>query len=98
MSYKYSNHSERVGEKRFAICYHRTDEDRTFFLIDIPCHPDFLKEEEVVTTLSQPCLNLSQPVSTLYQAWVSAMEEVTKTELQIALSDFNTLSQPCPNL
>ena len=31
-----------------------TDEGRTFFLIDIPCHPEFLKEEEVVST----CLNL----------------------------------------
>ena len=29
-----------------------TDEGRTFFLIDIPCHLEFLKEEEVVSTLS----------------------------------------------
>ena len=24
-----------------------TDEDRTFFLIDIPCHPDFVKDVQV---------------------------------------------------
>ena len=28
----------------------RTDEERIFFLIDIPCHPEFLKEEELVST------------------------------------------------
>lgn len=64
------NELEKNGSPYATI---ETDEDRTFFLIDIPCHPDFLKEEEVVTTLSQPA-------STLYQAWVSAMEEVTKND------------------
>lgn len=48
-----------------------TDEGRTFFLIGIPCHSEFLKEEEVVSTLSQP-------VSTLYQAWMQAMDEILK--------------------
>lgn len=62
------NELEKNGSPYATI---ETDEDRTFFLIDIPCHPDFLKVEEVSTTLYQP-------VSTLYQAWVSAMEEVTK--------------------
>ena len=28
-----------------------TDENRTFFLIDIPCHPEFLKEEELVSSM-----------------------------------------------
>lgn len=71
-----------------------TDEDRTFFLIDIPCHPDFLKKEEVVTTLSQP-------VSTLYQAWMQAMDEVMKNAstdsperiLTLCLNLVTTLSQ-----
>lgn len=76
-----------------------TDEGRTYFLIDIPCHPDFLKEEEVVTTLSQPISNLSQ-------AWLSAMTEVSKngniysSELLLSLclnfvtTSVTTLSQP----
>ena len=46
-----------------------TDEERTFFLIDIPCHPDFLKKEESATTLSQPVTSLSQ-------VWLLAMDEV----------------------
>ena len=76
-----------------------TDEGRTYFLIDIPCHPDFLKEEEVVTTLSHPISNLSQ-------AWLSAMTEVSKngniysSELLLSLclnfvtTSVTTLSQP----
>lgn len=31
---------------------------RPIFMIDILCHPEFLKEEEVVSTLSQPCIKL----------------------------------------
>lgn len=72
-----------------------TDEDRTFFLIDIPCHPDFLKGEEDVTTLSQP-------VSTLYQAWLLAMDEVMKNAstdsseriLTLCINLVSTLYQP----
>ena len=37
---------------------------RPIFMIDILCHPEFLKEEEVV--------------STLYQAWMQAMDEILK--------------------
>ena len=59
---------ERLVDRIIVI---ETDEGRTFFLIDIPCHPEFLKEEEVVSTLSQP-------VSTLYQAWMQAMDEILK--------------------
>ena len=44
---------------------------RPIFMIDILCHPEFLKEEEVVSTLSKP-------VSTLYQAWMQAMDEILK--------------------
>lgn len=44
---------------------------RPIFMIDILCHPEFLKEEELVSTLSQP-------VSTLYQAWMQAMDEILK--------------------
>ena len=62
------NELEKNGSPYATI---ETDEGRTFFLIDIPCHPEFLKEEEVVSTLSQP-------VSTLYQAWLLAMDEVIK--------------------
>ena len=86
------NELEKNGSPYATI---ETDEDRTFFLIDIPCHPDFLKVEEIVTTLYQP-------VSTLYQAWVSAMEEVTKNGptdsperiLTFCLNLVSTLSQP----
>ena len=54
-----------------------------------------MKVEEIVTTLYQP-------VSTLYQAWVSAMEEVTKNGptdsperiLTFCLNLVSTLSQP----
>lgn len=62
------NELEKNGSPYATI---ETDEGRTFFLIDIPCHPEFLKEEEVVSTLSQP-------VSTLYQAWMQAMDEILK--------------------
>ena len=62
------NELEKNGSPYATI---ETDEGRTFFLIDIPCHPEFLKEEELVSTLSQP-------VSTLYQAWMQAMDEVQK--------------------
>ncbi len=72
-----------------------TDEDRTFFLIDIPCHPEFLKKEEVVSTLSQP-------ISTLYQAWMQAMDEVKKNNstdtpervLTLCINLVSTLYQP----
>ncbi len=76
-----------------------TDEDRTFFLIDIPCHPEFLKKEEVVTTLSQP-------VSTLYQAWLLVMDEVMKNAstdsperiltlcINLVSTSYQPLSQP----
>jgi len=72
-----------------------TDEDRTFFLIDIPCHPDFLKGEEGVTTRLQP-------TTTLYQAWILAMDEVMKKAssdspewiLILCLNLVSTLSQP----
>ena len=72
-----------------------TDEDRTFFLIDIPCHLEFLKEEEVVSTLYQP-------VSTLYQAWALTMKEVIKNGstdsseriLTLCINLVSTLYQP----
>lgn len=41
------NELEKNGSPYATI---ETDEGRTFFLIDIPCHPEFLKEEEVVST------------------------------------------------
>ena len=69
---------ERLVDRIIVI---ETDEGRTFFLIDIPCHPEFLKEEELVSTLSQP-------VSTLYQAWMQAMMRYRKTALQILLKGF----------
>ena len=62
------NELEKNGSPYATI---ETDEGRTFFLIDIPCHPEFLKGEELVSTLSQP-------VSTLYQAWMQAMDEILK--------------------
>ena len=37
-----------------------TDEGRTFFLIGIPCHSEFLKEEEVVSTCINLCHNLQE--------------------------------------
>ena len=72
-----------------------TDEGRTFFLIGIPCHSEFLKEEEVVSTLSQP-------VSTLYQAWMQAMDEILKNSstdtpervLTLCINLVSTLYQP----
>ena len=54
-----------------------TDEGRTFFLIDIPCHLEFLKEEEVVSTLSQPVSTLYQPLS---QPLVEAVEYWRKSD------------------
>ena len=57
------NELEKNGSPYATI---ETDEGRTFFLIDIPCHPEFLKEEEVVSTLSQP---LSQPTRKAIDLW-----------------------------
>lgn len=64
-------------------------------MIDIPCHPEFLKKEETVTTLSQS-------VSTLYQAWLLAMDEVMKNAstdsseriLTLCINLVSTLYQP----
>ena len=76
-----------------------TDEERTFFLIDIPCHPDFLKKEESVTTLLQPVTSLSQ-------VWLLAMDEVGRNGdiagsekrlvlcLNLVTTSVTTLSQP----
>ncbi|MBQ2883166.1 MAG: putative DNA binding domain-containing protein [Alphaproteobacteria bacterium] len=86
------NELEKNGSPYATI---ETDEGRTFFLIDIPCHPEFLKEEEVVSTLSQP-------VSTLYQAWMQAMDEILKNSsidtpervLTLCINLVSTLYQP----
>lgn len=86
------NELEKNGSPYATI---ETDEGRTFFLIDIPCHPEFLKKEEVVSTLSQP-------VSTLYQAWMQAMDEVKKNAstdsprriLALCINLVSTLYQP----
>ena len=86
------NELEKNGSPYATI---ETDEGRTFFLIDIPCHPEFLKGEELVSTLSQP-------VSTLYQAWMQAMDEILKNSstdtperiLTLCLNLVSTLSQP----
>ena len=90
------NELEKNGSPFATI---ETDEERTFFLIDIPCHPEFLKEEEVVTTLSQP-------VSSLSQAWLLAMTEIDKNSvidsseqllslcLNLVTTSVTTLSQP----
>ena len=86
------NELEKNGSPYATI---ETDEGRTFFLIDIPCHPEFLKEEEVVPTLSQP-------VSTLSQAWMQAMDEVMKNSstdsseriLTLCINLVSTLYQP----
>ena len=86
------NELEKNGSPYATI---ETDEGRTFFLIDIPCHPEFLKEEELVSTLSQP-------VSTLYQAWMQAMDEVQKNSstdapervLTLCINLVSTLYQP----
>ena len=86
------NELEKNGSPYATI---ETDEGRTFFLIDIPCHPEFLKEEELVSTLSQP-------VSTLYQAWLQAMDEILKNSstdtpervLTLCINLVSTLYQP----
>ena len=86
------NELEKNGSPYATI---ETDEGRTFFLIDIPCHPEFLKKEEVVSTLSQPVL-------TLYQAWMQAMDEVKKNAstdsprriLALCINLVSTLYQP----
>ena len=76
---------ERLVDRIIVI---ETDEGRTFFLIDIPCHPEFLKEEELVTILSQ--------------AWMQAMDEVQKNSstdtpervLTLCINLVSTLYQP----
>ena len=90
------NELEKNGSPYATI---ETDEGRTFFLIDVPCHPEFLKKEEVVTTLLQP-------VSTLYQAWMQAIDEVKKNNstdtpkrvltlcINLVSTSYQPLSQP----
>jgi ATP-dependent DNA helicase RecG len=69
-----------------------TDEDRAYFLIDIPCHPDFV-EEDLSNVVSQVELNNNEQ---LEQKLSQVVSQVKGADFELILKAFGALQEEIP--
>ena len=73
-----------------------TDEDRAYFLIDIPCHPDFV-EEDLSQVVSQVELNNNEQLEQkLSQVVSQVVSQVKGADFELILKAFWALQEEMP--
>ena len=73
-----------------------TDEDRAYFLIDIPCHPDFV-EEDLSNVVSQVELNNNEQLEQkLSQVVSQVVSQVKGADFELILKAFWALQEEMP--
>ena len=69
-----------LSENGSSLATIETDESRTYFLMDIPCHPDFVKN--VLVDVLVECLDLKQVAMKISQLCPSSGPVVSQSDIE----------------